>query len=354
VVTFLDPVEKTTRFAIVGETRLPRDGEIDIPLLRLLETERDTAGVAVEVLGAGEIKDLKPKGLDKVEAGELGQMISTRQSPSLVAFRFRSGSSNAVRSLAVQVARYTQQAVLTANIEEARYRVLMSAEGKTLVQARYAVRNNQRSFVRIKLPAGATIWSSSLSGRPARPGQAPDGSLLFPLMKARAGEEAPAFAIEILYLARGAEWGEKSRATLALPALDLPVSRTGVLLYYPPMFKVTAEPGPFRTRTYERPFSAALNTETVRTPADEGMPSMPQAGNVFQQSNADPSQAATQVLVDRFRAKTETRNPGGTLPIRVSFPAVGPSVFLVSELTAENQGPTVGLSYQKDKKGGVK
>ena len=49
-VTFLEPVEHSARFVIIGETRLPRDGIIDIPLLRLLNTERDTGGVAVEIL----------------------------------------------------------------------------------------------------------------------------------------------------------------------------------------------------------------------------------------------------------------------------------------------------------------
>ena len=50
-----------------------------------------------------------------------------------------------------------------ANIEEARYQVLMSTDGKELVQARYAVRNNQRNFVKVTLPAGATVWSVSLA-----------------------------------------------------------------------------------------------------------------------------------------------------------------------------------------------
>src|SRR3989442_2708781 len=93
------------------------------------------------------------------------------------------------RSFSVTVARYTPQAVLMANVEEARYQVLVSREGKTFVQARYAVRNNQRNFLKITLPAGATLLSASLSGQAGRPGRAPDGSGLLPLDKARAGEE---------------------------------------------------------------------------------------------------------------------------------------------------------------------
>jgi len=55
-----------------------------------------------------------------------------------------------------------------------------------------------------------------------------------------------------------------------------------------------------------------------------------------------------------YRAKSEARRPPGLLPMRVSFPAVGPSIFLASELTAESHGPAIDLSYQKEKKGGVR
>ena len=233
LVRFLEPVEHSARFVITGDTRLPRDGAIAVPLLRLLDVERESGGVAVEVLGAGEIKDLNAQGLETAEAGELGAMVASRQSPSLAAFRFRVGGTPAARSLTIQVARYEQQAVLTANIEEARYRVLLTREGKTLVEARYAVRNNQRNFVKIALPHGAVVWSASLEGRAVHPGQAPDGALLLPLSKSRAGEDAPPFAIEVVYQAAGSRWEEKARAAVALPALDLPISRTGVLLYHP-------------------------------------------------------------------------------------------------------------------------
>jgi len=40
------------------------------------------------------------------------------------------------------------------------------------------------------------------------------------------------------------------------------------------------------------------------------------------------------------------------LPLSVSFPAFGPSIFLVSELTGENQTPSTDLNYSKEKKAG--
>jgi hypothetical protein len=352
VVTFLEPIEQSARFVITGETKTPRDGHIQIPLLRLLNTERDTGGVAVEVLGAGEIKDLKTQGLENADATELGEYVSSRQSPSMVAFRFRTSDARGNRELAVDVARYAQQAVLMANVEEARYRVLLSKEGKMLVQAQYAIRNNSRNFLKITLPAGAAIWSASLAGQPVRPGQAPDGSLLLPLEKTRAGEEAPAFILEIFYLVRETAWNDKGKATLALPALDLPVSRTGLLLYHPPLFKLATEPGAFRAETYEAPTSDAFHPAALDIGAG-GTISIRQSRSSAAQPPPVP-QSATQTLVDNFKNKSLGGRSAKVLPIRPAFPAFGPSLFFVSELTAENHAPALELSYQREKKEGGK
>jgi hypothetical protein len=357
VVTFLEPVERSARFVLTGETRLSRDGTIEVPLLRLVNVERETGGAAVEVLGAGEIKDLKSQGLEEADASDLGEMVSSRQSPSLAAFRFRMGDP-ASRALSVNIARYTQQAVLLANVEEARYRVLVSNDGKTLVQARYAVRNNQRNFIKITLPPGAFVWSAALAGKPIRPGQATDGSLLLPLERVRGGEEAPEFAVEMVYFNRGTKWDEKGNFRLALPALDLPISRTGLLVYHPPLFRVTAEPGTFRTETYVNPMSAVLSevldfgsASAVGYRVGGGV-----AGGIGPSSpvleSKDKADVGNQALVEKFRSKSQGGRTTGILPIRVSFPSFGPSVFLVSELTSAGQVPTAALSYQRDKKAG--
>lgn len=356
IVSFLEPVEHTVKFVINGEARLPKDGIIEIPLLRLLETERETGGVAVEILGAGEIKGQQARGLDEADASDLGPMVAGRQSPALVAFRARPGDAGATRSLSLNVARYDQQTVLLANVEEARYQVLISADGKELVEARYAVRNNQRNFVKITLPAGATVWSASLAGKPVRPGQSPDGSFLLPLEKSRGGEDAPAFAIEIVYLRKVSAWQEKGHEQLTLPALDLPISRTGLLLYYPPKFRVTAQPGTFRIEPYETPTSSVLavtNGATGRVVSAASAPATTDAV-VDKERSQEEKKDATRALLESFKAKSVAGKVTGILPVAVSFPAFGPSIFLVSELTSENQFPAAELGVQREKKGGAR
>jgi hypothetical protein len=370
LVTFLEPVEQSASFVITGEANLPREGQIEIPLLRLANVERETGGIGVDVLSAGEIKEdsVKVQGLQRADGSDLGEPVSGRQSPALLAFRARSGDAKPPRSLQLSVSRYTQQAVLLANVQEARYRVLLTKDGKSLVEARYAVRNNQRSFVKITLPPGATLWSASLSGKPIRPGSGPDASLLLPLSKVRSGEDAPEFAVEVVYFTSATPWTDKGRLKLALPALDLPISRTALQVFYSPLFRLSAETGSFHTEAYANPFSAVLN-EGVAEPAVDSVVPPPGASRSASYSLAAPISSVTgaavdqkseagkqsaQTLVDKFHANERGSRASGILPVRINLPALGPSLYLVSELTSENQSPSAEFTYQQDKKAGGK
>lgn len=343
IVTLLEPAQQTARFVLSGEARLARDGSVDIPLIRLPAAERETGGVAVEVLGAGEIKDRQLSGLEDAEATDLGQLISSRQSPSLVAFRLRPAEGSSSRSLSVRIARYTPQAVLSANIEEIAYNALITEEGKMLVYSRLAVRNNQRSFLKFNLPSSGILWSVAVAGRPIRPGRASDGSLLIPLEKTRTGDESPAFAVEVTYLDRVPSWSEKGRARLSLMTMDMPISKSSLVLHYSPLFRLTPAIGSFRVATYEAPASPVLRAGAANT--SEKLASA-DASIIKQEANM------SQEIATRLQQSGHATRLARNLPVRVAFPHFGPSIFLVSELTSENQTPVLEFDFQRDKKRG--
>ena len=225
---------------------------------------------------------------------------------------------------------------------------------------------------KVTLPPGATLWSASLGGSPVRPGSGPDASLLLPLSKARSGEEAPEFAVELVYFAPGAAWTEKGSLKVALPALDLPISRTGLQVFYPLQYRLTPETGAFHAENYANPLSGVLTAVVAEPPIDSTVPvasaaprddrtgapaapkslaNLPQVGKniaTFDQSSRDEE------LVNKFHASERGTRATGILPVRVTFPAIGPSLYLVSELTSENQPASAELTYQQDKKAGVK
>jgi hypothetical protein len=342
-VRLLEATAGETAFVVQAEMRAPREGPVAVPMLRLPSAERETGGVAVDVVGAGEIAGRQARGLEPTDASELAELTAHRESPSMIAFRRRPLTGSDPRSLNVTVVRYIPQAVLVANVEEARYRAIASEDGRLLVEARYAVRNNQRSFLKVTMPAESTLWSAELAGRPIRPGVAASDEVLLPLEKGRAGEPAPTFVVRLVYLQHVEAWPDRGRMRLDLPALDLPVSRTGLALHYSPRFRVGLDLGAFRVDNDPGPFAEALRA----TPA----PVLTRSSTGLQASSErerdERASAGLQALADRFTTEGGARTVMGALPVHVAFPTFGPSIFLASELTAEAQMPSVQLTFRR-------
>ncbi len=379
-VTFLEPVTDRTTFTLAGEFRPPREGRVEVPLVRLAQAERETGGVAVEVLGAGELTRHEARGLDPTEPSDLGDMVAGRDSPALVAFRYALRDAAAARTLAVSVSRYTPQAVLLANVDEARYRVLLTEDGKTLVDGRLAVRNNQRNFLGVTLPAGATLWSAAIDGREVRPGRSATGTLLLPLRKGRVGADVPISLVTIAYFDRHAVWTNNGQVALKLPAIDLPVSRTGVMLHHSPRFRTTLDPGAFRTEAYEQPVSTILHAGVgvgsgigrgSGVGAGEGggsgsgvapaaaplelnamlkSPGAAEADKKAAQERAANERDARELngLVGRYVAERRGARALGVRPVSIAFPQMGPMLYLAAELTPEGNVPEISLRYKRE------
>ena len=233
------------------------------------------------------------------------------------------------------MSRYTPQAVLVANVEEARYEALAGEDGKMLVRARYAVRNNQRSFLAVTLPPQASLWSASLAGRPVRPGLSADGGLLLPLQKGRSGEEAPTFVVELdLHPARRRVDGERATRTSSCRRAIFP-SRAACLRC------IT------RRATRSMPARAHFASRRIPGPGAATWAIVVDAASVS--AAAAPGTRAEkdlQALMDRYK-KESGRSRQGAVPIAIDFPALGPSIFLAAELTAETQAPSIDLAYRR-------
>ena len=114
----------------------------------------------------------------------------------------------------------------------------------------------------------------------------------------------------------------------------------------------TVDAGAFRVQPFAEPTSAPLTGDGIPNapPPAAANPPLNAANSSLNAANSP----ATQALVDRYRARRDARRPADAVPLRVEFPAVGPSIYLASELTAENQAATVELNYQKERNGGYR
>jgi hypothetical protein len=61
----------------------------------------------------------------------------------------------------------------------------------------------------------------------------------------------------------------------------------------------------------------------------------------------EKDRAALKALVDRYQNESGGRTVVGSLPVRVAFPELGPSLFLAAELTSEGAAPSVDLAFKR-------
>ena len=244
--------------------------------------------------------------------------------------------------------------------------MLISADGKELVQARYAVRNNQRNFVKITLPTGATVWSASLAGKPVRPGQSRMAACCCLWKNREAARMRPRSRLRFFIWSRRRPGRTKGARRVTLPALDLPISRTGMLLYYPPSFQIDRGAGNISTRRNIRvrflPYcfpqsKAEARRRSLRDVGDrarKNVDRLEQFANLQAHGRERKERRTRRLCSTRSGRNRQAGKVTGILPVNVSFPAFGPSMFLVSELTSENQFPAAEFNFQRDKKGGVR
>ena len=163
---------------------------------------------------------------------------------------------------------------------------------------------------------------------------------MLPLEKSKSGEEAPEFVVEISYLDRAPSWADKGRTRLTLVSVDLPISKSRLLVHHPPLFKLTTAPGlsgSFRIAEFMEAESEALRSG---------------ARPVQTQPELRPEEMTSLKLVSKLPVQKQSARPARNLPLRFAFPHFGPSIFLVSELTSENQIPTIELDFSRDRKRG--
>ena len=261
-VTLLERVDRQTAFVVTGEFRPPASGRIEVPMLQLVDAERETGAVAVEVLGAGEVTNHEARGLDPADASELGDLLAGRNSPAIVAFRYRGDQPAAARALALTLTRYAPQEVLLAAVDEARYRALVAEDGKALVEG--APRGPQQPAQLPRAHAAGRRDAverrrrrASGAARDRTEGQRPRAAAEAPRRHRRgAGHRQPDVR------RHGSRPGAPSGDwRLTLPAIDLPVQQMGLTVHHSPRYRLTPMPSDFHVEAYEPPLSEALQLE---------------------------------------------------------------------------------------------
>src|SRR5205814_3299395 len=106
-----------------------------------------------------------------------------------------------------------QQAVVT---------TLVTVEGRSLTEVKLTLKNQSQPFLKVGLPAGATILSADVGGDKVKPVQGPDGNRV-PLL--RPGfRPKDAYTVSFVFMHSGTPFAKKGGSELSLPRMGIPIN----------------------------------------------------------------------------------------------------------------------------------
>jgi hypothetical protein len=216
-----------------------------LALPTLPAAQRETGEVALEGVGTLELDAQEAGSLRRMDVSETGGPLrALAREPLLAAFRYHRRPEESPR-LPVEARRFPTAPVLAALAERASVTTLVTTEGRTLTEVALTVRNQAQPFLRVGLPAGATLLSAEVAGEGVKPVTGADGTRV-PLLRTGFRPAGP-YVVSFVYLAPGAPFANKGEATFSLPRLDVPVNVLDWELFLPDRYKVKTTGGDMLT-----------------------------------------------------------------------------------------------------------
>ena len=259
------PGQRSHEFLISMERSIS-DSKVEAPFLKFKGAQRETGEVLVEGVGTMEITAKEAGGLKRMDVKETNPYLrSLAHFPTQAAFRYHR-QPNQTPSLGLEWVRFPDSSVLAAVVENAQVTTMVTSEGKSLTEIKLTVKNQAQPFLKVALPAGASILSADVAGERVKPVQGPDGSRV-PLL--RPGfRPSDSYTVSFVFMHSGAPFAKKGGAELAVPGMDIPINLLNWEVFLPEQYKVkdfggdviaaNRVPEPFREEEY------ALRNEGTR------------------------------------------------------------------------------------------
>jgi hypothetical protein len=208
----------------------------DAPFLSFKDTQRETGEVLIEGAGAMELTAAEGGGLKRMDLKEVNPYLrSLARFPLQAAFRYHRQPTETPK-LALEWTRFPDSAVLAAVAERAVVTTLVTVEGRTLTEVKLTIKNQAQPFLKVNLPAGATIVSADVAGEKVKPVQGPDGNRV-PLLRAGFRPAGP-YEVSFVFMHSGAPFAKKGGSELSLPSMDVPISLLEWELFLPEQYRV--------------------------------------------------------------------------------------------------------------------
>ncbi len=208
----------------------------DVPFLSVKNSQRETGEVLVEGVGTMELTATESGSLKRMDVKETNPYLrSLARSPLQAAFRYhRQQTENP--SLALEWTRFPDSSVLAAVAERAVVTTLVTTEGRSLTEVKLTVKNQVQPFLKVELPAGASIVSADVAGEKVKPVEGADGQRV-PLLRPGFRPVGP-YEVSFVFMHSGAPFAKKGGSEIALPKMDVPITVLQWEVFLPEQYKV--------------------------------------------------------------------------------------------------------------------
>jgi hypothetical protein len=231
------PGQRNHEFLISMERALSTtSSKIDGPFLSFKNVQRETGEMLVEGAGTLELTATEGGALKRMDVKEANPYLrALAHFPPQAAFRYHRQPSEAP-TLALEWVRFPDSSVLAAVAESAVVTTMVTSEGKSLTEIRLQIKNQAQPFLKVALPAGASILSADVAGEKVKPVEGPDGNRV-PLL--RAGfRPTDTYTVSFVFVHSGAPFAKKGGSELSLPSMDVPINLVQWEVFLPEQFKV--------------------------------------------------------------------------------------------------------------------
>jgi Carboxypeptidase regulatory-like domain len=229
------PTQRSHQFLISMEKSITAT-KADAPFLSFKDAQRETGEVLVEGAGTMELTAAESGGLKRMDFKEMNPYLrSLARFPMQAAFRYHK-QPNEKPALALEWTRFPDSSVLAAVAERAVVTTLVTTEGKSLTEIKLTIRNQAQPFLKVELPAGASILSAEVAGEKVKPVEGSDGNRV-PLL--RAGfRPVDSYTVSFVFMHSGAPFAKKGGSDLSLPKMDVPINILQWEVFLPEQYKV--------------------------------------------------------------------------------------------------------------------
>jgi hypothetical protein len=208
----------------------------EAPFVSLKGAQRETGEVLVEGAGTMEITATEGGGLKRIDVKEANPYLrGLAHFPPQAAFRYHRQPSE-TPTLALNWVRFPDGSVLAAVAESADVTTMVTSEGKSLTEVKLTLKNQAQPFLKVSLPAGATILSAEVAGERVKPVQGADGNRV-PLLRPGFRPNG-SYTVSFVFLHSGTPFAKKGGADLSLPSMDIPISLLNWEVFLPERYKV--------------------------------------------------------------------------------------------------------------------